>query len=422
MSSPLPELERAALNGKDVASGECPKFQRTKGVDSEGRMRVRVAILADSPLPALLEGAQGRGAGQGATWLPPLAREFSRFEDLDITWVAFGEASSAKIDVRTEGQRFLVLPHLKATHDTLLGYRAARWRLRRTLRELRPQVVHAWGSERSYPSVLPGLGIPSVLSIQGNMTRYAEIGGLPDNWFWRRQPRYEPGWVRAATAVACESPWSREIALGYWPGIDARVIEWGVHPSFYEIRRQADPPEPYLLYCGGLEWRKGVDILFEALGQLKGRKWTLKLAGEGPLRERYESAGLPGVEWLGNLKWDEMQRQMAGARGLVMPTRADTGPSVVKEALVSGLPVIGSVHGGLRDYIVPGENGWLVDPLDAAGLATAMDRLMSGEGFCDEACRRRTESDRAYFRAERAAASFRQLYLELAARPGGTRP
>ena len=384
--------------------------------------RRKVAILADSPLPALLEGAQGRGAGQGATWLPPLAREFSRFGDLEITWVAFGDAASPKIDVRTEGQRFIVLPHLRATHDTLTGYRVARWHLRRILRELGPDVVHAWGSERSYPSVLPGLGIPSVLSIQGNMTRYAEIGGLPDNWFWRRQPRYEAGWVRAATAVACESPWSREIALGYWPDIDARVIEWGVHPSFYEVKREEDTAAPYLLYCGGLEWRKGIDVLFEALGRLEGRRWSLKLAGEGPLRERYEAAGLPQVEWLGNLKWDDMQRQMAGARGLVMPTRADTGPSVVKEALVIGLPVIGSVHGGLRDYIVPGENGWQVDPLDAGGLAAAMDRLMKGGGFSDEASIRRTESDRSYFRAERAAASFRRLYLELASGGGGERP
>jgi glycosyltransferase involved in cell wall biosynthesis len=383
--------------------------------------RVRVAILADSPLPALRDGAQGRGAGQGATWLPPLARAFEAHDDLEITWVAFGEPSSARVDARVAGQRFLILPHLKATHDTLLGYRAARWRLRRALRFLRPDVVHAWGSERSYPSVLPGLQVPSVISIQGNMSCYAEIGGLPDNWFWRRQPRYEAGWVRRASVVACESPWSREIALGYWPGIDARVIEWGVHPSFYEVKRKEDTAVPYLLYCGGLERRKGIDVLFEALGRLKSRQWSLRLAGEGPLRERYEAAGLPQVEWLGNLKWDEMQRQMAGARGLVMPTRADTGPSVVKEALVAGVPVIGSANGGLRDYIVPGENGWLVDPLDAAGLASAMERLMSGEGFSNEVCRQRTGTDRAYFRPERAAAAFRQLYLELAARPGGPR-
>jgi glycosyltransferase involved in cell wall biosynthesis len=377
---------------------------------------LRVAILADSPLPALRDGAQGRGAGQGATWLPPLAQAFTAFEDLEITWVALDLPSAARANEHVAGQRFIIQPHLKATHDTLIGYRAARWRLQRILREIQPDVVHAWGSERAYPSVLPGLRVPSVLSIQGNMTYYAEIGGLPDNWFWTRQGRYEQRWVSHATVVACESPWSKEVALGYWPGIDARVIEWGVHPSFYEVAWHPNPAVPYLLFCGGLEWRKGLDILFDALKLLPNRPWTLRLAGEGPMRAQLESLNLPKVEWLGNLKWDEVQQQMAGAWGLVMPTRADTGPSVVKEARVVGIPVIGSVHGGLRDYIIPGENGLRVDPLTATGLAAAMDELMSDCHRMHHLGIQKRDADRSYFRPERTATAFHQLYQELAKR------
>jgi glycosyltransferase involved in cell wall biosynthesis len=377
--------------------------------------RTKILILADSPLPALRQGAMGRGAGQGATWLPPLAQAFAAHEDLDITWAALGEPGTPAADEQRESQRFIVRPHVKAARDTLTGYALARWRLKKIVHEVQPDVVHCWGSERYYPSVLRGLKVPSVLSIQGNLTRYAEIGGLTDIWFWRRQWRYEGKWVPHATVVACESPWSREVALGYWPEIDARVIEWGVHPSFYEVEWHPRLDGPYLLFSGGLEWRKGLDVLFDALAAIPERRWSVRLAGEGPMRAELEARKLPGVEWLGNLKWDELKRQMAGASALVMPTRADTGPSVVKEARVMGLPVIASVNGGLRDYIAHGENGLHVDPLTPENLAAAMVGVIAADpGRLRSLGLQRLEADRAYFHPRRAAASFHDLYRELA--------
>lgn len=374
----------------------------------------KIAILSDSPLAALSVGAQGRGAGQGATWLPPLAEAFAAYPDLDITWVSLEHGLAKRVDERRVGQRFLILPHIKETYDSLLNYIPARWHLRRVLKEIGPDVVHVWGSEHFYPSVLRGLGIPSVYSIQGNMTHYQRIGGLPENWFWHRQWKYEAGWIPHATAVACESPWSREIALGLWPQLDARVIEWGVHPSFYEVKWQPDFAEPYLLCCGSVDWRKGCDVLFEALALLPDRKWTMRIAGEGPLKEQLEALNLPRVEWLGNLKWDELKAQMAAACGLVVPTRADTGPSVVKEARVIGLPVVASCHGGLRDYIQPGVNGLHVDRLDPTTLAGAMSELMADPQLIRRLGDGRHEEDRGYFRPERAAQAFHELYLELA--------
>lgn len=376
--------------------------------------KTKVLILADSPLPALRQGAMGRGAGQGATWLPPLANAFAKHDDLDITWAALGEPGTEAADEGRVNQRFIIRPHIKAARDTLIGYALARHRLRRIVAEVRPQVVHCWGSERFYPSVLRGLGLPSVFSIQGNLTHYAEIGGLTDIWFWRRQWRYEGRWAPDATVLACESPWSRELALRYWPGSDVRAIEWGVHPSFYEVDWRPQFDQPYFLFSGGLEWRKGLDLLLDALALIPDRKWRLKLAGEGPLREELEARQLPGVEWLGNLKWDELKREMSGALALIMPTRADTGPSVVKEARVMGLPVVGSTNGGLRDYIVHGVNGLHIDPLTPGQIASAMQEVVTAS---PERLRKlgeqRLAADRAYFHPERAASAFRDLYLEL---------
>jgi glycosyltransferase involved in cell wall biosynthesis len=343
-----------------------------------------------------------------------LAGAFAAYPDLEITWISLEHGLAAPIDERREGQRFIILPHIKETHDTVLNYLPARWRLRRALKRIAPDVVHVWGSEHFYPSVLRGLGVPSVYSIQGNLTHYGRMGGITDNWFWRRQWKYEAKWVPHASVVVCESPWSREIARGFWPGSEVRVIEWGVHPSFYEVAWQPDLNRRYLLWCGSLDWRKGADVLFDALALLPNRDWTIRFAGEGPMQSQLQAMKLPKVEWLGNLKWDALKAEMAGACGLVVPTRADTGPSVVKEARVIGLPVIASCHGGLRDYIVPGVNGLHTDPLTPENLAASMQELMADPARITALGAGRHEEDRAYFRPERAAEALHNLYLELA--------
>jgi glycosyltransferase involved in cell wall biosynthesis len=92
---------------------------------------------------------------------------------------------------------------------------------------------------------------------------------------------------------------------------------------------------------------------------------------------------------------------------LLFPTRADTSPNSVKEAVVAGVPVVASAVGGITDYVFSGRNGILFAPgnveecthairaacqhpqfgrgqVDAATLAQVCDYLLPrrmGEGF-----------------------------------------
>jgi glycosyltransferase involved in cell wall biosynthesis len=45
------------------------------------------------------------------------------------------------------------------------------------------------------------------------------------------------------------------------------------------------------------------------------------------------------------------------------------------EAMASGLPVVSTLAGGQREFLVPGENCLAFETEDAAGLADALDRL-----------------------------------------------
>jgi glycosyltransferase involved in cell wall biosynthesis len=90
---------------------------------------------------------------------------------------------------------------------------------------------------------------------------------------------------------------------------------------------------------------------------------------------------LPGVELTGWLPQSEVQRLMASASSVLVPSivapDGDTEglPSVVPEAMAQGCPVIGSAEGGIAEAVRNGVSGLLVPPGDPASLAGAMAQM-----------------------------------------------
>jgi colanic acid/amylovoran biosynthesis glycosyltransferase len=50
-------------------------------------------------------------------------------------------------------------------------------------------------------------------------------------------------------------------------------------------------------------------------------------------------------------------------------------PNVLKEAMASGMPVVGTRHAGIPELVEDGISGWLVPERDVAALAAALARL-----------------------------------------------
>lgn len=72
---------------------------------------------------------------------------------------------------------------------------------------------------------------------------------------------------------------------------------------------------------------------------------------------------------------------MAAANFLILPSHREGFGTSVIEAAACGIPTIGSRIYGLTDAIVDGETGLLVPVGDAVGIADAMIRLASDQGF-----------------------------------------
>ncbi|MEI2384696.1 glycosyltransferase family 4 protein [Breoghania sp. JC706] len=114
-------------------------------------------------------------------------------------------------------------------------------------------------------------------------------------------------------------------------------------------------------------------VLAEALGQIGDLDWTLRLVGDGEMRETV-LALLPRerVEWRGELAPDEIAGVYADADLFVWPAVNEAYGLVFLEAQASGLTVVAGAAGGVPDIVRDGETGWLAPVGDATAFAKAL--------------------------------------------------
>ncbi len=137
-----------------------------------------------------------------------------------------------------------------------------------------------------------------------------------------------------------------------------------------------------LLFVGQLVPRKGLDLLLRALAGLRGRSWTLNVVGSGPQEEAYRAlAREQGVEdrvrWHGMLPNAGVQRLMARADALVLPSRFDGWGAVANEALMCGTPVVVSDRCGASDLVRRPEAGRVVAAGSVEALAAGLDETLA---------------------------------------------
>jgi len=215
-------------------------------------------------------------------------------------------------------------------------------------------------------------------------------------------------------------PQLAERVLTIYNGVDTDLFAPGAHSEqARELRARHGIAEGRLVaaFVGG-EWkRKGLGPAIEALAQ--AGEWELAVAGDGD-RDHYgelaDSLGVGArVHWLGVMSDVHVVYGLADA--FVLPSSYETFSLVTFEAAASGVAVVATPVNGVRELIVDGENGFLVDR-DPAVIAARLRWLAAdpaGRARLGAAAR---ESALAYSWGEMVA-RHEALYASLAERRRG---
>ena len=184
-------------------------------------------------------------------------------------------------------------------------------------------------------------GVPMVLTVHdrsfearpGDFTRYERA--------WHRLARPRELAARAAAVVTVSQAVRDELLAAGWPLDPARthVVRSGpgTIPIAVGANGHREIAEPYLLWVGALEPRKGLDVLLEAFASADPPA-RLVVVGEGRLAPLL--TGRPGVIALGGVDEVRLDSLLRHAIALVHPSHLEGFAFPPLEAAVRGVPAI----------------------------------------------------------------------------------
>lgn len=168
------------------------------------------------------------------------------------------------------------------------------------------------------------------------------------------------------------------------PGVDRRTTHGSTDPRGAAAAPATQHQSLNLLCVATLTPRKGHALLFEALGDLRERRWHLNCAGS-LLRDPAHVAALEHqldrlrlasrVSLLGDLDNEALERQYERADVFVLPSYLEGYGMALAEAVAHGLPVISTTAGAIPET-VPAAASVLVPPGDSRALGAALANLM----------------------------------------------
>ena len=190
---------------------------------------------------------------------------------------------------------------------------------------------------------------------------------------------------RRADAVVVLSEAERRLLGDHIPSDRVACIPNGIDGERwpYVERRRPAPGQPWhLLFVGQLSPIKNVDVLLRAVAGLDPDvPIQLDLvyhvdAQEPELRRLTADLGIEDrVRFVGRVSHVELPAYYARTHALALPSRSETLPSVITEAVLSGVPVIASAVGGVPEQL--DGHGILVSPGDVGELTHAIANVVA---------------------------------------------
>ena len=175
-------------------------------------------------------------------------------------------------------------------------------------------------------------------------------------------------------------------------GADVLGNDGGSSEPVETLRRNVSTPgirQPYLLYVGTIEPRKNVEAIVDSFGLVRRQHPNLTLVLAGPWgwktsavrRAIGRSSAREGIRVLNYVPEDQRRALYRGAAALVWPSWYEGFGFPVLEAMAEGCPVIAGATSSL--FEVAGDAALLVRPYDQAGLAQAIENVLSDERLAE---------------------------------------
>ena len=136
-------------------------------------------------------------------------------------------------------------------------------------------------------------------------------------------------------------------------GIDFEFLYAPLDISKFNNIQQIPKKENQIVYIGRDSYEKGIDILKKIENEVNGK-----------------------VVYCTDLKWEDAMNHLKASSIIVIPSRMESIPQVIKEAFYLKIPIIATNVGGIPELITNNVNGILVPPNNPELLQNAINKLL----------------------------------------------
>jgi glycosyltransferase involved in cell wall biosynthesis len=300
-------------------------------------------------------------------------------------------------------------------------------RLLRLFRREHVSVVHTHNPQPLIYAALPA-------RLAGATAIHTKHGANPGSAASRRLRRTAALAANAFVAVSEETA-LQALAQNDCVPEQLRIVANGIDLSRFRpdpearhaVRAALGIPEDAWLVgsVGRLDPAKNYELLMHACAPLLNDDFRLAIVGGGPcaqaLRECARGLGIDRFVHLLGQRMDVPQL-LAAFDTFALSSITEGLPLVVPEAMASGLPVVSTAVGGLREVVAHGDTGYLVPPNAPRALRKRLEDLRTDPMAAAEQGRRGRAVALAKYSSTRMADDYLQVYRQARLAPEERQP
>lgn len=369
-------------------------------------------------MPAVAQAMDWKTPNTGG-WLTGAA-EGLRDTDIRLSIMTVSNLVSEKKIIESEDIAYILIPpkHFKAQFAN-------------TLQELRPDLVHIFGTEYHYNTSLIHLcsesGVKHVVSLQGIMYQIAKhyTDGLPKKYerinpiikLMRKlyyadsialekkrfadQGVLEVEALKKADAVIGRTAWDKRSALAVNPNLAYYHVNENLRDAFYTGEGwRYEACTPHTIFISQSFYPiKGFHMLLAAMPELIRRYPDLKVVvgGQKPytMHNRFldkivdyffeyqqytkklikQNHLQPYIHYTGSLDAGQMKAEFLKCNVFLSCSTIENSPNSVGEAMLLGVPVVASNVGGTESMLTDGQDGVLYDFYDSDAMVKGISAI-----------------------------------------------
>jgi glycosyltransferase involved in cell wall biosynthesis len=187
-----------------------------------------------------------------------------------------------------------------------------------------------------------------------------------------------------------------------------------------KISRIASQKGIQILFLARIEKTKGICETIKAVQKLSEahHNFHLAVAGDGsfmdPARQLTSKVGLGNkVSFLGYVRGENKKGVFLNSDIYVFPTYHGEGmPTSVLEAMAFGLPVITRPVGGLKDFFINGEHGFMTESKEPEIIAGLIEKIILDKGLRKRMSINVHEYAKERFMASKVTKRLEDIYIE----------